>query len=152
MLTAWAKKTHVPRMTSADVLQIARIATIRAIRSHKPGGAPLRAYVIRVVSRALTDLQRDANRLMRDPKREIALEDVASCSDPFELVDDMDLLQRVWKAARPADRAVLQLLFDGLPLPEIARRLRISSRVAERRVARLRHIVRELVGDGLLEI
>jgi DNA-directed RNA polymerase specialized sigma24 family protein len=89
---------------------------------------------------------------MRDPKREIALEDVASCSDPFELVDDMDLLQRVWKAARPADRAVLQLLFDGLPLPEIARRLRISSRVAERRVARLRHIVRELVGDGLLEI
>lgn len=147
LLTRWACKTHVPRMTSADVLQVARLAALRAIRSHEPGRAPLRAYVIGVVSRALSDLQRDANRLMRDPTREVTLEDVPG-SDPFAVVDDNDLLQRVWTAARPGDQKVLALLLEGRSLQEIARRLRISLSVAEQRQSRLRKILRQLLGEG----
>lgn len=151
-LAAWARKVHIPRMTEEDVLQTMRIAALRAIRSHDSTRAPLKAYVITCVRRAVADAVRDASRVMRHPANEVSGEPsmASAIVDPFEAVEEVDLIRRISNRASATESKIIQLLADGATEQHIAKALRMTIDRARKRIAQVRALVREIVGDDIL--
>jgi RNA polymerase sigma factor (sigma-70 family) len=108
-------------------------------------GATLRALLAVMTRRLAVDWMRRGRRLRRDVRKEASVQSVADPaveSPAMAEVDWADLMHTVARRLADDERSVLDLRIQGYEVLQIASRLGLASRTVERKLARVRQVLR----------
>lgn len=135
----------------ADAEDVAQEVFLKLARAWHNGdikvldGNSLRTLLAVMTRRLVIDSLRTQHRLRRDIRKEVPSEDVADPTDNsynFSNLDWQTLLKTVEHDFSQDDRKVLEMRLEGYEVAEIAAYLSVATRTIERRLARLREVLK----------
>lgn len=134
---------------AADADDLAQEVFLRLSRAWHAGqveaadGAALRALLAVTTRRLTADWFRREHRQRRDVSKQEPAGAAEPAAPPAEAaVDWADLLGTVSRRLTPIERRVLELRLQGYEVAEVAARLGVTTRTVERKLARVRELLR----------